>query len=429
MDRRNDFFNTNPPTILHIDLNSCFATIEQQANPLLRGKVIGIVPMGGNNGCVIAPSIEAKKLGIKTGMRVFEAKQIYPKIIIRKPDPCKYRFVHMKIRKILDTYSPKVQPKSIDEFVVDLKGTESFKRGMVTVGCEIKEKIKAEVGDYLTTSVGIANNRCLAKLAAGLQKPDGLDVIDKSNYWEMYHTLSLRDLPGIDVGFSRRLAAVNVHSIPEMYEQTLIELKTGFRSVLGEDWYARLRGWEVDEVEWGTKSFSNQRVIYPAIIAANDILKVVMFLLWKTTSRMRIAGYQTRRVFFGFNCNGYEDAPPYYWSTHKLLPEHTFSSAVLYKAIKEKFYAEFKRDYVSQVFVGVSELKSLSHMQLNQFEDLNRTRSLYHAVDKIEHRYGKNTIKPAIMLGTEHIASHRIPFNSTKEMEQYLFNGDNLLDD
>lgn len=427
MDKRNEFFNPAPPTILHIDLNSCFATIEQQAKPLLRGKVIGVSPLGGKHGCIIAPSIEAKRLGIKTGMRIWEAKQIYPRIIILPPNPYAYRYVHVRIREILKEYSPKVAPKSIDEFVVDLKGTQAFKRGMVAVAAEIKQRIKEEIGGHLTTSVGIANNFCLAKLAAGLHKPDGLDVIDIHNYWDIYRSLTLKDLPGIDEGFSRRLSIIGVYSIEDMFFQSLQGLKLGFQSVVGEDWYARLRGWEADDVEWATKSFSNQRVIYPGIVAANDILKVLMFLVWKTTSRMRIQGYQAREYFFGFNVMGRDGRPGYFWSTHKLLPNYTFSSTDIFKMMKEQFFEDFCRDYVTQVFVGVGKLKSLREIQMDEFKDAARDNRFYKAIDAINHKFGNNTIKPAIMLGTEHIASHRIPFNSTKEMEQYLFNGDDML--
>ena len=102
--------NHNPPTILHADLNSCFATIEQQANPLLRGKPIVVAAYNSPNGCVVAPSIEAKTFGIKTGMTVRDARLLCPGVIVRTPDPAKYRYVHMQFRKIFRDYSPDVTP-------------------------------------------------------------------------------------------------------------------------------------------------------------------------------------------------------------------------------------------------------------------------------------------------------------------------------
>src|SRR3989442_223410 len=111
--------NHNKPAIMHIDLNSCFATIEQQANPLLRGKPIAVAGYTTPNGYVISPSMEAKQKGVKVGMTVREAKLMCPGIVIRAPDPPKYRFVHTKFARIFRDYSPVVVPKSIDEAVID----------------------------------------------------------------------------------------------------------------------------------------------------------------------------------------------------------------------------------------------------------------------------------------------------------------------
>src|SRR6266480_362422 len=108
MDSLNLPLNKNEPRIMHVDLNSCFATCEQQASPLLRGKPLVVAAYTTPNGCVVAPSIEAKKLGIKTGMTVRDARVIYPKVIVRPPDPQKYRAIHLQFKKIFQDYSPDV---------------------------------------------------------------------------------------------------------------------------------------------------------------------------------------------------------------------------------------------------------------------------------------------------------------------------------
>src|SRR4029434_7349469 len=96
--------NYKAPTIMHVDLNSCFATIEQQANPHLRGKPIVVAAYNSPNGCVVAPSIEAKRYGIKTAMTGRYARLLYPPVIVRTPDPAKYRAVHLMCRKIFRDY-------------------------------------------------------------------------------------------------------------------------------------------------------------------------------------------------------------------------------------------------------------------------------------------------------------------------------------
>ena len=113
-------FNPKCSTILHIDLNSCFATIEQQANPYLRGKPVVVAAYATPAGCILAPSVEAKRYGIQTGTRVREGKKLCPNLIVLPPDPWKYRNVHLGLREILSSYTNDFNPKSIDEFVLNL---------------------------------------------------------------------------------------------------------------------------------------------------------------------------------------------------------------------------------------------------------------------------------------------------------------------
>ena len=143
--------NYNAPTIMHVDLNCCFATIEQQANPLLRGKPIVVAAYNSPNGCVVAPSIEAKRYGIKTGMTVRDAKLLYPPVIVKTPDPAKYRAVHLLFRRIFRDYSPDVTPKSIDEAVIDLTDTLCLYKGTILdLGREIKKRFRTEIGEWMS---------------------------------------------------------------------------------------------------------------------------------------------------------------------------------------------------------------------------------------------------------------------------------------
>src|SRR3989339_1013724 len=173
--------NKAPPTVMHIDLNSCFATIEQQPHPPLRGKPLVIAAYPTPGGCILAPSIEAKKMGIKTGMRVREAQIIFPNIIVRDPDPVLVRDVHKKFMKICGDYSPDVTPKSIDEVVINFSQTPSLQKRLKNIGMEIKKRFREEIGEWISCNVGMSTNRFLAKLAASLHKPDGLDIIDYQN--------------------------------------------------------------------------------------------------------------------------------------------------------------------------------------------------------------------------------------------------------
>src|SRR2546429_1700894 len=140
--------NACEPRIPHVALNSCFATLEQQASPLSRGKPLVVAAYDSPGGCVVAPSIEAKRLGIKTGMSVRDARILCPSVIVRTPHPTLYRDAHMKFRKIFLDYTPDVTPKSIDEAVLDfsrINNQELFRKSLIDIGFEIKNRIRGDI--------------------------------------------------------------------------------------------------------------------------------------------------------------------------------------------------------------------------------------------------------------------------------------------
>ena len=138
--------NYNPPRIMHVDLNSCFAIIEQQANPLIRHKPVAIAAYDTPRGAIIASSYEAKALGIKLGVNVREARLLCRDVIVLMPDPDKYFDAHRRFKQVLLNYTDTVTPKSVDEFVIDFSGSLVVQRGkrLEDVGYEIKAAVKAD---------------------------------------------------------------------------------------------------------------------------------------------------------------------------------------------------------------------------------------------------------------------------------------------
>src|SRR3989338_4678559 len=191
--------------IIHQDMNSYFASVEQQANPFLRNKVLGVCAYLGENGCIIAPSIEAKAVGIKTGMRVKDARKIYKNIFLVENDPNKYRTTTKHIFSILADYTDKVEPYSIDEAFMDLSGFVTTYEAAEILVREIKDRIRNEVGEWLRCSVGISYTRFLAKLASKYKKPDGLTVLKPNQLDDFYAKITLLDIWGINYRIERRL--------------------------------------------------------------------------------------------------------------------------------------------------------------------------------------------------------------------------------
>ena len=166
--------------IAHIDFDSFFASVEQQFNPILRGKPFGVTATNGRT-CIIAASREAKKLGIPSVTRVWEAQKICPTIITVPAQFEKYWEISQKFLNICKDFSPYVELFSLDEVFIDLTSTENLFGGSYRIIETIKKRIESEIGEYITVSVGLSHNRLLAKLASGLNKPNGFMEIKQEN--------------------------------------------------------------------------------------------------------------------------------------------------------------------------------------------------------------------------------------------------------
>jgi len=198
--------------------------------------------------------------------------------------------------KIFRDYSPNVTPKSIDEAVIDLTDTLClFKGSVVDIGKEIKRRFRKEIGEWMRCSIGVSTNRFLAKLAASLHKPDGLDIIDHTNVLDVYRRVKLLDLNGINTRFQARLNAYGIFTPMEFYEAPLQLLKQQvFRSILGYYWYLRLRGWEIDAVDFKRKSFGNTYALQQQTNDPRALSKLLMKLCEKTGRRLRRASYSAQ---------------------------------------------------------------------------------------------------------------------------------------
>src|SRR3977135_1013686 len=199
--------NQADPTTLVIDLNCAFASIKQQHDPKLRGKPLAIAAYATDAATIVSSSREARDLGIKTGMRVYEAKAIYPRILVMEPNPPRYRAVSDQLIEIMVRHSPDVLRMSIDEASLNLAGTPDLvKLGPEGVGRAIKSALRVEVGECVTCSVGISTSIWMAKQASNLDKRDGLQRIDHTNLVSVFETLALTDLSGIAEASAARLS-------------------------------------------------------------------------------------------------------------------------------------------------------------------------------------------------------------------------------
>lgn len=410
--------NASEPRILHIDLNSCFATLEQQLSFLQRGRPLVVAAYDSPGGCVVAPSIESKKLGIKTGMSVRDARILCPEVIVRTPHPTVYRDAHMRFRKIFMDYTPDVTPKSIDEAVLDFTRVNNqvlFKKSLIDIGFEIKKRIRLEIGEWVSCNVGIGTNRFLAKTAASLHKPDGLDIITFRNVEKVFSQLELLDLCGINTRFQARLNVHGIFTPMQLLHANLQTLKKQvFQSICGYYWYLRIRGWEVDGVEFKRKSYGQSYALGKKTDDPEYLSSLLMKLTEKMGRRLRKAQKTARGIHVA--C-GYIDGS--YWHKGKTFADEMFTTDELFKKVMLVFNAQPQRKVVTKLDVSCFDLANADSIQETLFEtSRERKRNVSNALDMINNKWGEWTIYSALMHGREKEVVDRIAFGGVKELEE-----------
>lgn len=404
-------FNHERPLIMHIDLNSCFATVEQQARPMLRGKPIAIVNRRTDKTAIVTASYEAKAMGVKVGMKLWEAKTLCPDIIALESDPPKYRFVYHKLLDIMRDYSAHVTMKSIDEGVIDFHDSPAAIAGrdLEEIGQEIKQRLKDEIGIWMRCNVGIATNRFLAKTAASLHKPDGLDVITPANLREVLGTLKLTDLTGIARRNEKRLNSVGIFTPLDFLNADPVTLqKVVFKSVVGMWWYKRLRGWEVDDVSTDIKRVGRQYVLESFNLSHKEILQRLHHLSESVGSRMRSQNKSARGIYVYA-----KTLERGYWHGSSLSPLPFSSDQTIYSLAQRLF--EKAPTGIREIGIHCYELENIEDPQLSFFNDqIVREQQVTRAIDDINKRWGDRTIHSADTLGTGIYVKQKIPFGSTR---------------
>ena len=423
-------YNTATPLIMHIDLNSCFATVEQQARPRLRGRPVAVVNRRTEHTMIVTASYEAKAAGITLGMKLRDAKRLCPDLVGIESDPPKYRYVYHKMLDIMQDYAAHVRMKSIDEGVIDFhEAPEATKaRGLEAIGYEIKDRLKREVGCAMRCNVGIATNRFLAKTAAALHKPDGLDVITGENLRAVLGRLELTDLTGIAHHNEQRLNSVGIYTPLEFLDaeaRTLHDMV--FKSIDGDKWHQRLRGWEVDKVDHEMKTAGRQYVLEKRGMNRAEILKRLHHLCEATGRKIRSQGKSARGVLVWVTTYSSDDSPAplahhggwevkqrgRYWHARRMSTIPFVSDQAIYAQAVQLFAAA--PSDIRTIGVTAYELSDDDDPQLSLFGDqLARERLVIEAVDDINGRYGERTIHSADTLGTDAFVKTKIPFGSTR---------------
>ena len=286
---------------------------------------------------------------------------------------------------------------------------------MVKIGHEIKRRLRQEVGCAMRCNIGIAPNRFLAKTAAGLNKPDGLDVITADNLRETFAKMELTDITGITGANERRLNSVRIFTSLEFLDADEVVLRRQvFKSICGTEWHQRLRGYEVDKRDFPIKSAGRQYVLEQHKLSYTEVMKRLHHLCEEVGSKVRSQGLEARGV--SVHARSYEKVNGRtYWHSRHMAALPFFSDQTIHQQARQLFKSA--PSPLKEIGVSCYELSEPGSNQVSLFGDeLARTRQATSAVDDINQRYGARTVHSAATLGTNSIIKAKTPFGSTRYM-------------
>lgn len=398
--------------ILHIDMNSYFASVEQQANPFLRGKPVGVCATMTNYGCIIASSKEAKARGIKTGCRVKDALFLDPKIVLVECDAKKYRSTTRKIFSILRRYTEHIEPYSIDEAFLDLTGhVHSLEEGEI-LGKRLQQQIKDEVGEWLTCSVGIASTRWLAKFAGDTAPKGRVLLLSRELLPRHYDTVKLTDAWGIGKRMERRLNAMGIFTLNELRTFSAAELHRALGKY-GYYLWANVNGIEMAGLEErrDPKSIGHSHVLTDR--RERDLpRRVLMKLCEKTGRRLRERGLQAGGLSVWWS---FVDGDAFHRSMK--MPHALFDTEDIFRPSAALLEDTTGEKEVLALAVSTWMLTPRIY-QLSFWSDPLARDAITHALDRVNDRYGEYTVTRGSMWATERHAPERIGFRKTLTLEE-----------
>ena len=416
---------------LFVDLNSYFASVEQEVRPELRGRPVGIVPMMADTTCCIAASYEAKAHGVKTGTMVADAKKMCPGLVLVEARHEIYVEYHHRIVEAVESCLPVTAVLSIDEMACRLMGRERPLLAAMELGRRVKARILERVGPMLRSSVGLATNRFLAKVASDMEKPDGLVALPLDILPEALRQLTLRDLPGIGARTEKRLNQKGIRTMEELLALDCEQAGQLWGSVWGERLWHWLRGEDFDMSETEhLKSLSHQHVLAPDMRTAEKAWAVAHKLLHKAAMRLRAGGLWAGSIglAIGFAVPRGEKkpvstygVPTRGWKSEMRLTECQDNLSLI--AALSRLWAsrptgaQFEHPY----FIGV-HLNGLVPDHLHTLSLFGGTegepsrKRLLAAMDALNNKYGLSTLAPATMLTAFKAAPTRIAFHTIPEL-------------
>ena len=381
--------------IFHIDVNSAFLSWSA-VEALNNGEKIDIreIPsvIGGDeesrHGVVLAKSNLAKGYGIITGESLFSARKKCPVLKVVPPCFAIYEKCSRAMMELLKEYTPLLQQYSIDECFLDV--TNDLRGVPVKMACDIKERIKAELG--FTVNIGISNNKLLAKMASELKKPNRVNTLYPSEIKEKLWPLNVGDLFMVGKRATEKLNSIYIYTIGDLANYNVDILKTKFKSY-GLMIFEYANGIDNTQVEENTsemKGISNSTTLATDIRDRKSAQKVLMSLVENLSARLRELNKCCSSVSVSVRSSDFKN-----YSHQKKLLNPTDSTKKIGEAVQQLFDEVWKKEPIRLLGVSLTQLVEEGYYQMSVFEYIkdDKEKALDKALDSIRKKYGQDAVK------------------------------------
>ena len=380
----------NIATILHVDMDAFYASVEERDDPKLKGKAV-VVGMG-KRGVVSAANYEARKFGIRAAMPIYKAKALAPHAVFIAPNMARYTEVSEQVMAIFRDVTPYVEPISLDEAFLDVTGARRLLGSGQEIADQIRKRVEKDLG--ITCSVGIAHNKFIAKIASGHCKPNGVLEVDPEKMLEFLHPLAANEIWGVGPKTNEQLEKMGLFTIADIANTPRSTLIRVLGQASGSSLYELAWGRDYRDVitEHIEKSISASQTFDVDLYQQEEILKEFLRLTEKSADRMRGKGLATNTISIKVRFTDFKTI-----SRSKTLDLPTTGTQEIFEVAKT-LYLGLNLDRVLIRLVGVSLDSLVENDDVTQMVLGERTSSWQQAdraIDRVKAKFGRSSLRPA----------------------------------
>lgn len=380
-------------SMLHVDMDSFFVSVELLDRPELRGLPVAAAHDTGRS-VVSSASYEARRFGVRSAMPIARAKQLCPDLVLVPPQLDKYRRVSRRVMQIFEEFTPLVEPLSIDEAFLDVAGTMRLFGTPVEIGQQLRERVRRETG--LPVSVGLAGTKFVAKLASQRAKPDGLLEVPPSRTLEFLHPLPIEAMWGVGRATAAALKSRAIHTVADLASEPLASLERLVGQTNARRLHELAHGRDAREVVTTRveKSIGHEETFAYDEPDAAVLERELLRLATRTGERLRAAGLVARTVAIKVRWSNFDTV-----TRSRTLLEATNATQRIYQTARELFQSlDAAGRPVRLIGVRAEQLRDDGSDQMGLWSDDDEWRAVDRAVDEVKGRFGAAGVTAASLL-------------------------------